>query len=78
MLWAIFHVLPTKLKFQWVILSKFNIAILCCQWAIFLLNETMTHGPTVSQSLHVQYTCSTYNTPKSPHMYYRCDTTSHV
>ncbi len=27
MLWAIFHVLPIKLKSQWAIISKFNIAI---------------------------------------------------
>ncbi len=27
MLWVIFHVFPIKLKFQWTILSKFNISI---------------------------------------------------
>ncbi len=27
MVWAISHLLPIKLKFQWAILSKFNIAI---------------------------------------------------
>ncbi len=27
MLWNIFHVLSIKMKFQWAILSKFNIAI---------------------------------------------------
>ncbi len=27
MVWAIFHLLPLNVKFQWVILSKFNIAI---------------------------------------------------
>ncbi len=27
MVWAIFHLLPINLKFQWAILSKFNIAI---------------------------------------------------
>ncbi len=27
MVWAILHLLPINLKFQWAILSKFNIAI---------------------------------------------------
>ncbi len=27
MVWTIFHLLPINLKFQWAILSKFNIAI---------------------------------------------------
>ncbi len=50
MVWTIFHFLPIKLKFQWAILSKLNIAI-CFQLAIFLLNGTMSHGPPLSQSL---------------------------
>ncbi len=27
MVWAIFHLLPINMKFQWAVLSKFNIAI---------------------------------------------------
>ncbi len=49
MLWAIFHIFPIKLKFQWAILSKFNIAISVVNALCFMFS--MAHGPTVSQSL---------------------------
>ncbi len=32
MVWAIFHLLPIKLKFQLAIFSKFNIAIVVVNW----------------------------------------------
>ncbi len=42
MVWAIFHYLPIKLKFQWVSFSKFNISISVVNGPFVLLNGTMT------------------------------------
>ncbi len=55
MIWAIFHFLSIKLKFQWVILFKFNIAISVVNGPFFCwpVNKTMVHGLTPSQSLHL-------------------------
>ncbi len=46
MVWAIFHLLPINKKFQWAILSKFNIAISVVNGPFLLLNGSMAHGPT--------------------------------
>ncbi len=46
MVWAIFHLLPINMKFQWAILSKFNIAISVVNGPFLLLNGSMAHGPT--------------------------------
>ncbi len=54
MVWTIFHLLPINLKFQWAILSKFNIAISVGNAPFFCW---MAHGPTPAITLEWDQLC---------------------
>ncbi len=50
-----FPLISTNLKFQWAILSKFNIAISVVNGPFFPLNGSMAHGPTPAITLMIYF-----------------------